>query len=133
MSHFTHMKTCFRNLTYLEKALNRLDINYKKQEKNIVSKNSDLYIQNLVIPQSNGYDIEFAWNGKVYELVVDISFWEQPYPIESFIDKVSKQYAGEVIIGESNKMGFQPVKYQQNVDGSNTVVLERWNQSIKNI
>ena len=130
MSHFTHMKTCFRNLTYLEKALNRLDINYKKQKTNIVARNSELYTQNLVIPQSNGYDIEFAWNGQVYELVVDISFWEQPYPIENFIDKVSKQYAGEVIIGESHKMGFQQVKYQQNVDGSNTIVLERWNQSI---
>jgi hypothetical protein len=126
MSHFTHMKTSFRNLFYLEKALNRLNIKYKQEEKSTNS--SDLSFTNLVIPQSNGYDIEFSWNGQVYELVVDISFWEQPYPIESFIDKVSKQYAGEVIIGESHKMGFQPVKYQQNVDGSNTVVLERWNQ-----
>ena len=126
MSHFTHMKTSFRNLLYLEKALTRLNIEYKEQEKNTNSK--DLANTSLVIPQSNGYDIEFAWNGQVYELVVDVSFWEQPYPIESFIDKVSKQYAGEVIIGESHKMGFQPVKYQQNVDGSNTVVLERWNQ-----
>jgi len=58
---------------------------------------------------------------------VDISFWEQPYPIESFIDKMSQQYAGEVIIGESQKIGFQPIKYQQNEDGSNTLVLERWN------
>jgi hypothetical protein len=117
------MKTSFRNLTYLAKALNRLNIEYKESEKNSTS-------PNLVIPQSNGYDIEFAWNGQVYELVVDVSFWEQPYPIESFIDKVSKQYAGEVIIGESHKMGFQPIKYQQNVDGSNTVILERWNQNI---
>ena len=121
------MKTSFQNLFYLKKALNRLSIDYKEQEKSISS--TDLSKTTLVISQSNGYDIEFVWNGKVYELVVDVSFWEQPYPIESFIDKVSKQYAGEVIIGESHKMGFQPVKYQQNVDGSNTVVLERWNQT----
>lgn len=127
MSHFTHMKTSFQNLVYLEKALNRLNIEYKQHEKTIHSDSSSK--TNLAIPQSNGYDIEFVWNGQVYELIVDISFWEQPYPIESFIDKVSKQYAGEVIIGESQKMGFQPVKYQQNVDGSNTVILERWNQN----
>ena len=130
MSHFTHMKTSFRNLAYLEKALNRLNIHYKEQEKNITSTNSNFSTTNLVIPQSNGYDIEFVWNGQVYELVVDVSFWEQPYPIQSFMDKVSKQYAGEVIIGESHKMGFQPTKYQQNVDGSNTVILERWNSNI---
>ena len=121
MSHFTHMKTRFQNLFYLEKALNRLNIGYKEQQNTRTSN------VNLVIPQSNGHDIEFAWNGQEYEFIVDMSFWEQPYPIESFIDKVAQQYAGEVIIGESQKTGFQPIKYQQNADGSNTLILERWN------
>ena len=128
MSHFTNMKTRFRNLFYLEKALNRLDITHQREKKVIDGYNSKLYNTNLVIPQSNGYDVEFCWNGHEYELVVDMSFWEQPYPIESFVDKVAQQYAGEVIIGESQKIGFQPIKYQQNNDGSNTLVLERWNQ-----
>jgi len=127
MSHFTHLKTCFQNLFYLKKALNRLNISNTEQEKS--SLNANLYNKSLIIPQSNGYDIEFAWNGQEYELVVDMSFWEQPYPIESFIDKISQQYAGEVIIGESQKTGFQPIKYQQNNDGSNTLILERWNNN----
>jgi hypothetical protein len=125
MSHFTHMKTRFQNLFYLEKALNRLNIIHKQEQKIVQNSNSSNV--NLVIPQSNGYDIEFCWNGQEYELVVDMSFWEQPYPIENFIDKVAQQYAGEVVIGESQKIGFQPIKYQQNSDGSNTLVLERWN------
>ena len=125
MSHFTHIKTRFQNLFYLEKALNRLNISHTEQEKD--DRNTISYHKSLIIPQSNGYDIEFAWNGQEYELVVDMSFWEQPYPIESFIDKISQQYAGEVIIGESQKIGFQPIKYQQNADGSNILVLERWN------
>ena len=125
MSHFTHMKTRFQNLFYLEKALNRLNIEFKEQQN--TSTNLDNSNVNLIIPQSNGYDIEFAWNGQEYEFVVDMSFWKQPYPIESFIDKVAQQYAGEVIIGESQKTGFQPIKYQQNADGSNTLILERWN------
>jgi hypothetical protein len=119
------MKTRFQNLFYLEKALNRLNIVHKQEQK--VVQNSNLSSVNLVIPQSNGYDIEFCWNGQEYELVLDMSFWEQPYPIENFIDKIAQQYAGEVVIGESQKIGFQPVKYQQNSDGSNTLVLERWN------
>ncbi len=125
MSHFTNMKTRFQNLFYLEKALNRLDIIYKQNKK--ISANSKSYHVNLVIPQSNDYDIEFSWNGQEYELIADMSFWEQPYPAESFIDKISQKYAGEVIIGESQKIGFQPIKYKQNNDGSNTLVLERWN------
>nr|YP_009687935.1 hypothetical chloroplast RF35 [Haslea nusantara]QDX17558.1 hypothetical chloroplast RF35 [Haslea nusantara] len=126
MSHFTYIKTRFQNLFYLEKALNRLNITHKQQQ---INTNSELkaYHTNLVISQSNGYDIEFAWNGQEYELVADISFWEQPCPVENFIDKISQQYAGEVIIGESQKIGFQPIQYKQNSDGSNTLVLERWN------
>jgi hypothetical protein len=125
MSHFTYIKTRFQNLSYLEKALSRLNIVYKEQDQ--INVNSDSLTNQLIIPQSNGYDIEFVWNGQEYELVVDISFWKQACPIESFIDKISQQYAGEVIIGESQKIGFQPIQYQQNVDGSNTLVLERWN------
>ena len=121
MSHFTHMKTRFQNIFYLEKALNRLNIVYKKK-----STTSELNT-NLIIPQTNGYDLEFSWNGHEYDLIADISFWEQQYPIENFIDRIAQQYAGEVVIGESQKIGFQPVKYQQNSDGSNTLILERWN------
>ena len=130
MSHFTNMKTRFQNLFYLEKALNRLEIKYKRQQPIVDASTTEQSTNtNLVIPQPNGYDITFAWNGQEYELVVDISYWKQPYPIESFIDKIGQQYAGEAIIGESQKIGFQPIKYQQNEDGSNTLVLERWNSN----
>lgn len=127
MSHFTHIKTRFQNLFYLEKALTRLNIMYKQEKKIINNYDSKLYNINLVIPQSNGYDVKFSSNGQEYELVADMSFWEQSYPVETFIDRISQQYAGELIISESQKIGFQPIKYKQNNDGSNTLVLERWN------
>ena len=120
MSHFTHIKTRFQNLFYLEKALSRLNIDYKK-----ITSDQTL-TSSLIIAQSNGYDLEFSWNDREYELIADISFWQQTYSIETFMDQIAQQYAGEVIIGESQKIGFQPIKYQQNSDGSNTLVLERW-------
>ena len=129
MSHFTNMKTRFQNLFYLEKALTRLDIQYKRQLQTADISTKETNNTNLVIAQPNGYDITFCWNGQEYELVVDMSYWKQPYPVESFIDKIGQQYAGEVIISESQKIGFQPIKYQQNNHGSNTLILERWNGS----
>jgi|TARA_B100000497_G_C7695013_1_gene424127 hypothetical protein len=131
MSHFTHIETRFQNLFYLEKALNKLDIDYTRTKKitNVHnSKSHDIDI-NLQISQSNGYDIEFSWNGQEYELVADTSFWEQRESIPGFINNIAKQYAAEVIVGESQKIGFQPIKYQQNEDGSNTVTLQRWKES----
>ena len=127
MSHFTNLKTSFKNLLHLENALNKLEIPYKREKKVIQSNNSKLYNINLVIPQSNNYDITFNWNGEEYELVLDTSFWIQPYPVESFINKLSQHYANDVIITESQKIGFQPIKTKQHVDGSNTITLQRWN------
>ena len=127
MSHFTNLKTSFKNLIHLENALNKLEIPYKREKKVIEVNNSKLYNINLVIPQSNNYDITFDWNGEEYELVLDASFWIQPYPVESFINKLSQHYANDVIITESQKIGFQPIKSKQHVDGSNTITLQRWN------
>jgi hypothetical protein len=119
------MRTRFQNLFYLEKALNRLNIVHK--QKQIVNQNSSLSNIDLVIPQSNGYEIEFVWNGQEYDLKLDMSFWEQSFSTKDFIGKIAQKYAGEVVIGESQKIGFQPVIYQQNSDGSTTLVLQRWN------
>jgi hypothetical protein len=127
MSHFTNLKTIFKNLFHLENALNKLEIPYKREKKAIDANNSKHHNVNLVIPQSNNYDITFNWNGEEYELVLDASFWIQPYPVESFINKLSQHYANDVIITESQKIGFQPVKSKQHVDGSNTITLQRWN------
>jgi hypothetical protein len=127
MSHFTNLKTSFKNLVHLENALNKLEISYRREKKMVEGNNSKLYNVNLVIPQSNNYNITFNWNGEEYELVVDASFWIQPYPVESFINKLSQHYANDVIITESQKIGFQPIKSKQHVDGSNTITLQRWN------
>ena len=40
MSYFTHIKTRFQNLFYLEKALSKLNINYEKERKVIVGSKS---------------------------------------------------------------------------------------------
>ena len=124
MSHLTYMKTRFQNLSYLEKALTKLNITFNQQKSH-----PELSQHNLVIPQANGHEIEFCWNGKEYELVVDLSFWNQAYPVQSFIDKVAQNYANENVIGESQKIGFQVINAQKNSDGSNTLVLERWNSN----
>lgn len=129
MSHFTSMKTRFQNLFYLQSALNKLQIEHTINKTLIKQGNLTTYNNDLIIPQSNGHDIKFCWNEQEYSLLVDMSYWNQPYPLELFIDKIAQQYAGEVIIGESKKLGFEPVKYKQNVDGSNTLVLERWNKN----
>jgi hypothetical protein len=119
------MKTCFQNLFYLEKALNRLNI-IAKQKQVVDSQFSSVHT-NLIISQPNNHDIEFCWNGNEYNLVVDLSFWQQDVPTNQFMDRIAQKYASESIVGESQKIGFQPINYQQTTNGSAKLTLERWN------
>jgi hypothetical protein len=120
------MKTSLQRLTYLEKALKKLKISYnrKQLEQSQTPEVGQIY---LTIPQSNSYDLEFAWDGKNYELVVDLSFWAQAYPVDTFLEKVTQQYAVESLVGESQKLGFQVIESEQSVEGVTTLRLERWN------
>merc|ERR1711935_405019 len=90
MSHFSHIKTRIQNLEYLEKALNQLCISYKTKSEKIKGYQNEVSEVNLSIPQSNGYDIGFNWNGKEYELITDLSFWQQKWSVETFMDKLSQ-------------------------------------------
>ena len=126
MSHLSSMKTSFQKLIYLEKALTKLNIRYNRKhfEKEHTPAGAQI---NLIIPQSNHYDLEFAWNGNSYELVVDVSFWAQRYPIEIFLEKVTQKYAMENLVGESQKQGFQVINSQKNLEGVTELLVERWN------
>ena len=68
----------------------------------------------------------FSWNGSEYDLVFDASFWEHSCSIQSFMDKITQQYVSEIIAVESQIVGFEPIKYVSNLDGSKTLTLQRW-------
>jgi hypothetical protein len=128
MSHLSVVSTSFQQLSYLQSALDKLNIRYNRKQLE-EKHNPDGAQRNLIIPQSNGYDLEFAWDGKNYELVADLSFWSQPYPVETFLEKVTQTYAMERLVGESQKLGFQVINYQKNLQGITTLSLERWHES----
>ena len=130
MSHLTNMKTRFQNLFYLEKTLNKLKIISKREKQIVRNKGLISYNTNLILFQPNGHDIKFSWNNQSYHLTFDTSFWKQPYSIPNFVAKISQEYAGQVIIGESEKEGFKVVNYKTNADGSNTITLGRWNPNM---
>jgi Protein of unknown function (DUF1257) len=128
MSHLTSIETRFQKLTYLKKALTKLKIPYNPKQ--LEEKHNPAgVLRNLTIPQSNGHDLEFAWNGNIYQFVVDLSFWAQPYRLETFLEKLTENYAMESVIGESKKLGFQVVHSEKNSEEGTTLRLERWNEN----
>jgi len=120
MSHLTNVETCFQNLSYLERALEKLKIpNFKSNQ---LTENNG-----LVLDQGKTNNASFNWNGEFFALNVDSDYWNQKYSINHFLARVTKEYATEAIVGESQKHGFKTVEIIEHEDGSRTVSLERWN------
>ena len=126
MSHFSQIKTKIRELDPLEAALGDLGIESRRGDMQVRGYQGQTQAASVIIPQSNGYDVGFQWNGEVYQLVADLQYWQQPWSVETFVDKVTQRYAYQTILQESAQKGFEVVEQKQSEDGSVRLVLQRW-------
>ncbi len=126
MSHFSNIKTQIRNLTSLHAALSDLGIDWKVGPSTVRGYQGQTRTAEVVIEQKNDYDIGFSWNGNEYELVADLQYWQQPWSVDGFLNRVSQRYAYQTVIQETAKQGFQVAEQQKNEDGSIRLVVQRW-------
>ena len=126
MSHFSNIKTEIRNLTSLKSALCDLGIDWKSGPDTIRGYQGQTHTAEVVIEQENDYDIGFRWNGKEYELVADLQYWEQPWSVQGFLNRVTQRYAYHTVVNETEKQGFQVSEQKNHEDGSIRLVLQRW-------
>lgn len=126
MSHFSNIKTQIRNLSSLKSSLSELGIEWKAGPSPVRGYQGQTRTAEVIISQNNDYDIGFSWNGEAYELVADLQYWQQPWTVEGFLQRVTQGYAFHTVINESNKQGFQVTEQQKNEDGSIRLVVQRW-------
>lgn len=126
MSHFSQIKTQIRNLQSLQSALTDLGLDWKGGPQDVRGYKGLTQKADVVISQENGYDLGFSWNGKEYELVADLQFWQQAWSVERFLNQVTQRYAYHTVINETTKQGFQVTEQQKNEDGSIRLVVQRW-------
>jgi Protein of unknown function (DUF1257) len=126
MSHFSQIKTQIRNLTSLQAALTDLGIEWKAESEIVRGYRGQSRKVAIAIEQKNGYDVGFSWNGKEYELVADLQYWQQPLSVEGFLRQVTQRYAYHTVVNETAKQGFQISEQQQNTDGSIRLLVQRW-------
>ncbi|MEI6330233.1 MAG: DUF1257 domain-containing protein [Pseudanabaena sp.] len=127
MSHFSQVKTQIRSLEPLQKALTDLGVNWKSGASPMRGYQGATTEAEVVIAQDNGYDVGFQWNGREFALVADMQYWQQPWTVESFLNKVTQRYAIATVMGESIDQGFTLSEQQVREDGSVRLVLQRWN------
>jgi hypothetical protein len=126
MSHFSNIKTQIRNVVSLQAALSDLGVDWKSGPRSVRGYQGQTRTAEVVIEQDNDYDIGFSWNGKEYELVADLQYWQQSLSVDGFLNRVTQRYAYHTVMQETAKQGFQVAEQQQNQDGSIRLVVQRW-------
>ncbi|WP_017315744.1 DUF1257 domain-containing protein [Mastigocladopsis repens] len=126
MSHFSQIKTQIRNIDSLKDALTDLGVNWNQGPRKVRGYRGQTHDAEVTIEQENGYDIGFRWNGKEYELVADLQYWQQDLSVEGFLRKVTQRYAYQTVVKETARVGFQVAEQQKNEDGSIRLVVQRW-------
>lgn len=126
MSHFSQIKTQIRNLESLQEALSDLGIDWKQGPREVRGYRGQTHNAEITIEQENGYDVGFKWNGKEYELVADLQYWQQDLSVEGFLRQVTQRYAYHTVVKETARAGFQVAEQQKNEDGSIRLVVQRW-------
>ena len=126
MSHFSKIKTTLKDLSLLQKSLNDLGVSWDERINTIKGYKAQECFANLVIKQNNNYDIGFTWNGTEYQLVADLQFWQQPWSVELFLDKITQRYAYNYILKTTEIQGFQRIEEITQENGSIKLTLQRW-------
>ena len=109
MSHFSAIKTKIRNKPELQQALELLQYNVEEDQELRVTGSHGIKHETVIADLAIANDIGFRLNPMTneYELVADLETWNQPIPVERFIDKVNQQYARMTIHNSVKNMGFQ--------------------------
>ncbi len=118
MSHLSSMRTCLSNLTLLEHSLTVLGINWYREN-----------YSHVVIPQDNGHDFGFFWNGKEFEFIGDEKLWIQVWSIGTFIEKIQYQYIYKSLDVDLKLRGLYDVKIdpKEITQELDKIVVETWN------
>ena len=128
MSHFSTIKTKLKSKPQLVEALELLQYDVKEDQELKVTGSHGIGHETVEAEVAIAQDIGFRMNPmtRSYELVTDLETWNQPIPVERFMDKVTQQYARMTIHNTVKDMGFEVAEEWEMVDGSIELTVNRW-------
>ena len=128
MSHFSTIRTKLRNKPQLQEALEILQYDVKEDQELKVTGAHGIGHETVEAELAIGTDIGFRMHPLTgeYELVADLETWNQPIPVERFIDKVNQQYARMTVHNTVKEMGFQVEEEWEMEDNTIELTVTRW-------
>ncbi|MCR5254020.1 MAG: DUF1257 domain-containing protein [Treponema sp.] len=134
MSHISKIDTKIKDLSYLKKALESLEMKYVEAEENqkltLQGYGKDEQIEGCIFEIKTGskYSIGIRKINQNYEFVAD---W---WAIETFtglkqdeiLNKITRQYAYETILDKVKDMGYSIVQEDEDTKNNIHLTVRRW-------
>ena len=132
MSHFSTIKTKFKDGNQLVEALIEIGLDDAQHEQSVMvvadkeHAKGHAYVE---VHITAGNDIGFRWNEETeaYELVTDLQSWDRNIPVERFLQKLHQHYAFKNILQSTKEMGYTVEEEHFTSDGAIELVVGRWN------
>ncbi len=124
MSHFSRIKTQFKELKYLEKAIKDLGYTYQEGEQEIGGFGRQKTRVDIRIPLPLSYDIGLRRSGDNYEIIADW-FGVRGITREDFTNKLTQRYAYHATRDKMEQQGFNLVEEKIEGTGEIRIVLRR--------
>ena len=122
-SHFTTVNTVIKEKDLLIKSLEDLNIKVLDTPQIIKDYDGRKVQSHITIEQDNGQNIGFISNGKTYELVADLQFWDQSVPVEVFLERITQKYSLNCVLESADEKGFN-IEYLKVNQDTGTIEIE---------
>ena len=131
MSHFSTIKTKFKDAEQLVEALIDIGLDDAQHEQSVMVVSDKEHAKghpNVEVHITAGNDIGFRWNEEIeaYELVTDLQSWDRNVPVERFLQKLHQHYAFKNILQSTKEMGYTVEEEHFASDGAIELVVGRW-------
>ena len=131
MSHFSTIKTKFKDAEQLVEALIDIGLDDAQHEQSVMVVSDKEHAKghpNVEVHITAGNDIGFRWNKETesYELVTDLQAWDRNAPVERFLQKLHQHYAFKNILQSTKEMGYIVEEEHFASDGAIELVVGRW-------
>tara|TARA_B100000029_G_scaffold225529_1_gene223344 strand:+ start:1188 stop:1571 length:384 start_codon:yes stop_codon:yes gene_type:complete len=127
MSHFSRIKTKITHKDFLIKALNTLGYSAKENVMLHIDGDHGVDHADEFVEVSVTHVVGFRKvNDGTYQLVAELDAWEEPFPVERFLQKVTQAYAKCIVEDTVQAQGFEVVTESKGVDNTIELVAEKW-------
>lgn len=131
MSHFSRLKTAFKNREILIRCLQ--EMGYEVHEGGTVRGHRGERAVDLSVQMEKGYGVGFSLNSEgTYDIVADwwgVKGTHQDRLLQKLqvrVHQIQQEYALKTVLEQTEKEGYTVIEKHQEKDGQIRLILRRW-------